>query len=147
MRASLKRRFAVVPLVASLLLAASCHPSKPSPQGDADRIVITEAMIARSGGPTAWEVLRCEVPQMAFDEDRNGQATRMTRRGHTSFILNDSPMVIIDGARSQDIKALQSLPASAIMQIEVLSGSEGTTYYGTDAAGGVIVIKMKTGGQ
>jgi hypothetical protein len=91
MGASLPHRLAAVSLVTSLMLAASCHPSKLSPQGDADRIVITEAMIARSGGPTAWEVLRCEVPQMAFDEDRNGQATRMTRRGHTSFILSATP--------------------------------------------------------
>jgi outer membrane cobalamin receptor len=147
MRASLKRRFAVVPLVASLLLAASCHPSKPSPQGDADRIVITQEMIARSGGQTAWEVLRREVPQLAFGENRNGQATGMTRRGRSSIMLNDSPMVIIDGARNQDLKQLQSIPASALMRIEVLTGIEGTTYYGTDAVGGVIIIKTKTGGQ
>ena len=56
-------------------------------------------------------------------------------------------MVIIDGARNQDIKALQSLPASTLMSIEILTGIEGTTYYGTDAVGGVIVIKTKTGGQ
>jgi len=71
----------------------------------------------------------------------------MTRRGRSSFVLNDSPMVIIDGTRNQDIKALQSLPASVLMSIEVLTGLEGTTYYGTDAVGGVIIIKTKTGGQ
>jgi outer membrane cobalamin receptor len=130
----------------STLIALGCHPAKLTPQGDTDRIVITEAMIARSGGQTAWEVLRREAPQLTFRE-RNGQATGMTRRGRSSFVLNDSPMVIIDGARNLDIKALQSLPASTLMRIEVLTGQEGTTYYGTDAVGGVIIIKTRTGGQ
>lgn len=131
----------------AILIALGCHPAKLTPQGDTDRIVITEEMIARSGGQTAWEVLRREAPQLTFSENRNGQATAMSRRGRSSFVLNDSPMVIIDGARNQDIRALQSLPASVLMRIEVLSGQEGTTYYGTDAVGGVIIIKTKTGGQ
>jgi len=130
-----------------VLAVVACHPAKITPQGDADRIVITEEMIAKSGGQNAWEVLRREAPQITFSENRNGQATAMTRRGRSSFVLNDSPMVIIDGARNQDIKALQSLPASVLMSIEVLTGIEGTTYYGTDAVGGVIIIKTKTGGQ
>ena len=140
------QRIAIVSLLASLLSIA-CHPGKISPQGDTDRIVITEEMIARSGGQTAWEVLRREVPQLAFGENRNGQATGMTRRGRSSIMLNDSPMVIIDGARNQDLKQLQSIPATALMRIEVLTGIEGTTYYGTDAVGGVIIIRTKTGGQ
>lgn len=139
----------VVAVLASLALVAckSIPPGQASPQGDTDRIVITEEMIVRSGGQTAWEVLRREAPQLTFSENRNGQATAMTRRGRSSFVLNDSPMVIIDGARNLDIKALQSLPASTLMRIEVLTGQEGTTYYGTDAVGGVIIIKTKTGGQ
>ena len=130
-----------------VLAVVACHPAKITPEGDADRIVITEERIAKSGGQNAWEVLRREAPQITFSENRNGQATAMTRRGRSSFVLNDSPMVIIDGSRNQDIKALQSLPASALMSIEVLTGQEGTTYYGTDAVGGVIIIKTKTGGQ
>ena len=146
MGASSVQRLATVSVLASMV-ALGCHPGKVSPQGDTDRIVITEAMIARSGGQTAWEVLRREVPQLTFGENRNGQATGMTRRGRSSIMLNDSPMVIIDGARNQDLKQLQSIPASALMRIEVLTGIEGTTYYGTDAVGGVIIIKTKTGGQ
>jgi outer membrane cobalamin receptor len=146
--ASLGRVVVVVVLTSIALTACrSIRPGHASTQGDTDRIVITQAMIERSGGQTAWEVLRREVPQLTFSENRNGQATAMTRRGRSSLVLNDSPMVIIDGARSQDMKALQSLPASALMRIEVLSGQEGTTYYGTDAVGGVIIIKTKNGGQ
>src|SRR5262245_14778927 len=120
MGASLGRCVAVVLVLTSLPVVA-CHPAKITPQGDTDRIVITEEMIAKSGGQNAWEVLRREAPQITFSETRNGQAAKMTRRGHGSLYLNDSPMVIIDGARNQDIRALQSLPASALMSIEVLT--------------------------
>ena len=146
MGASLERRISVVAVLAGIIVVG-CHPSQISPQRDTDRIVITEEMIVRSGGQNAWEVLRREAPQITFSENRNGQATAMSRRGRSSFVLNDSPMVIIDGVRNQDIKSLQSLPASVLMSIEVLTGIEGTTYYGTDAVGGVIIIKTKTGGQ
>jgi outer membrane cobalamin receptor len=148
MGASLGRAVAIVVLSSSTVIACKAiRPGQASPQSDTDRIVITEAMIARSGGQTAWEVLRREAPQLTFSENRNGQATAMTRRGRSSFVLNDSPIVIIDGTRNQDIRALQSLPASALLRIEVLTGQEGTTYYGTDAVGGVIIIKTRTGGQ
>jgi outer membrane cobalamin receptor len=148
MGASLGRAVAIVVLSSSTVIACKAiRPGQASPQSDTDRIVITEAMIARSGGQTAWEVLRREAPQLTFSENRNGQATAMTRRGRSSFVLNDSPMVIIDGTRNQDLRALQSLPASALLRIEVLTGQEGTTYYGTDAVGGVIIIKTRTGGQ
>jgi outer membrane cobalamin receptor len=149
MGASLGSRLLVVAALTSFTVIAckTIRPGQSSTRGDSDRLVITEEMIVRSGGQTAWEVLRREAPQLTFHENRNGQATGMTRRGRSSFVLNDSPMVIIDGARNQDIKALQSLPASALMRIEVLTGQEGTTYYGTDAVGGVIIIKTKTGGQ
>jgi outer membrane cobalamin receptor len=101
-------------------------------------------MIERSGGQTAWEVLRREAPQLSFRE-RNGQATGISRRGRGSFVLNDSPMLIVDGARNPDIRMLQQLPASTLFSIEVLTGIEGTTEYGTDATGGVIIVRTKNG--
>lgn len=134
-------------LLAALVLSAckTIHPAPVVAHNDGDRIVITEEMIARSGGQTAWEVLRREVPQITYRENRSGQASSMQRRGRSSINLNDSPMVLVDGVRSQDIRTLQQLPASVLLSIEVLNGTEGTTYYGTDAVGGVIIIKTKNG--
>ncbi len=34
-----------------------------------------------------------------------------------------------------------------MLSIEVLTGSEGTTYYCTDAVGGVILVRTKRGGS
>ncbi len=123
----------------------SFHPAPVVPANGSDRILITAAMIVRSGGQTAWEVLRREAPQMGYGENRNGQATGMARRGHSSILLKDSPMLFIDGVRIQELATLQQLPASTLQSIEVLTGSEGTTYYGTDAVGGVILVRTKKG--
>jgi outer membrane cobalamin receptor len=147
MSASFEHPVAVASLLAVVLLSAckSMHPGPLVGHNDGDRIVITEEMIARSGGQTAWEVLRREAPQIAYLENRSGQATSMQRRGASSINLNDSPMLFIDGVRIQEIRTLQQLPASVLLSIEVLTGTEGTTYYGTDAVGGVIVVKTKNG--
>ena len=147
MSASLHR---CVVIVGTLLLAVSCksfHPAPVVPASGSERILITEAMIAKSGGQTAWEVLRREMPQMSYGENRNGQATGMERRGRSSILLKDPPMVFIDGVRIQEMTTLQQLPASSVLSIEVLTGSEGTTYYGTDAVGGVILVRTKRGGS
>jgi outer membrane cobalamin receptor len=122
------------------------HPAPVIPASGSERILITEAMIARSGGQTAWEVLRREVPQMSYGENRNGQATGIEHRGRSSIMLTDHPLLFIDGVRIQELITLQQLPASTVLSIEVLTGSEGTTYYGTDAVGGVIVVRTKRGG-
>lgn len=132
-------------LVLALAACKTIHPAPVLAHNDGDRIVITQGMIERSGGQTAWEVLRREAPQLSYRENRSGQATSMQRRGRSSFNLNDSPMLFVDGVRSQDIRTLQQLPASVLFSIEVLTGSEGTTYYGTDAVGGVILVKTKNG--
>jgi outer membrane cobalamin receptor len=69
----------------------------------------------------------------------------MERRGRSSILLNDPPMLFIDGVRIQEMATLQQLPASTLLSIEVLTGPEGTTYYGTDAVGGVILVRTKKG--
>jgi outer membrane cobalamin receptor len=114
---------------------------------DGDRIVITEEMIARSRGQTAWEVLKKEAPQLTYGERRDGRPTKLERRGAASFVLNDAPLIFVDGVQVIDIQRLQTLPASTLHSIEILNGLDGTTYYGSNAVSGVIVITTKNGGQ
>lgn len=144
MRASFDVRSSIL-LVAALCACKTIRPGPVVNGEDRDHIFISQKMIERSGGQTAWEVLRREAPQLSYRENRYGEATSMRRRGESSINLNDSPMIIVDGVRSLDIRTLQQLPASVLLSIEVLTGQEGTTYYGTDAVGGVIVIKTKNG--
>ena len=146
MRTSFARHMPVVVFtLGSLTACLSIHPSRVVPHSDGGRIIITEEMIARSGGQTAWEVLRREAPQITFGENRSGQATGMTRRGRGSIVLSEAPMLFVDGVRNPDFRSLQQLPASVLQSIEVLTGADGTTYYGTDAEGGVILVRTKTG--
>ena len=63
----------------------------------------------------------------------------------SSFVLDEAPIVMVDGVRVPDFHALETIDAHSINSIVIYDGVEGTTYYGTGAAGGVIVITSKHG--
>jgi len=52
-------------------------------------------------------------------------------------------MIIMDGVELNDFMPLGTIPASDILEIEVLTGIDATTYYGTGATKGVIRIRTK----
>jgi len=134
-------------LCAGLLVMGGClHPKPTAPTADngGTRIVITQDMIERSGGLTAWDVLKKEAPQLTYRENAHGQPSRLERRGQSSIVLSDAPMVYVDGSRLTDFRSLQQVMASTLRRIEILNAIDGTTYYGTDAEGGVILLFTKT---
>ena len=55
--------------------------------------------------------------------------------------------MVLDGVRLTDFRALDGIPAATILTISVYNGIEGTTYYGTNAVSGVIVIQTKDGAE
>ncbi len=71
---------------------------------------------------------------------RTGENLRIRRRGRSSVYLNDDPRVFIDQVRIADLSVLDGMPAGDIAAIVVLSGLDGTTYYGTNAGNGVVLI-------
>jgi outer membrane cobalamin receptor len=109
--------------------------------------VITAEQIERSGSKNAWEVLKHEAPMLTLEEDRNGNPARIHWHGRSSIYLEDAPIVILDGVRAADWKVLSQVPAGQIETINIISGIEGTTSYGTNAESGVIEIHTKTGPQ
>ena len=108
-------------------------------------LVITADRIERSGSKNAWEVLKHEAPMLTLEEDRNGNPVRIRWHGRSSIYLEDAPVVVLDGVRSADWRILAQIPAGQIQTINIMSGIEGTTYYGTNAASGVIEIHTKRG--
>jgi outer membrane receptor protein involved in Fe transport len=54
--------------------------------------------------------------------------------------LDDQVQVFMDGLRIFEFQVLDNTPASDIARIEVLTGLDATTRYGTNAADGVILI-------
>ena len=119
------------------------HPANPRPGVQ----VITAEQIARSGASTAWEVLKREAPTLTLRDTRGGRPASAGRRGRSSILLEDAPLVVLDGVRLTDFRALDGIPAATILTISVYNGIEGTTYYGTNAVSGVIVIQTKDGAE
>lgn len=137
-------------LTASLVVLVACSSagrgstSPPHPPGS---FLITAEQIEKSGAHTAWQVLRDHAPMLTMREDRNGRPASMGRRGQSSFLLDEAPMIMLDGVRVPDFHSLETIDAASIMTILIYDGVEGTTYYGTDATSGVIVIQTKDGRQ
>lgn len=107
-------------------------------------VVISEDQIRESGATTAWDAIRRHAPYFNLTEGASGQPTKMKRRGRSSLYLNDTPEVFLDGVKVVDFRNLIQIPAHTISSITILSGIEGSTYYGTNAGNGVIVIRTKT---
>jgi outer membrane cobalamin receptor len=141
------RRSAVLVLAAVSWTVGCTHATAsrthtgPNPGG----LVITSQQIERTGSKNAWEVLKHNAPMLTLEEDRNGNPVRIHWHGRSSIYLEDAPVVVLDGVRSADWKVLAQIPAGQIEKINILSGIEGTTYYGTNAASGVIEIHTKRG--
>ena len=129
----------------SFAACAHIHGTREAVPSSGARIFITEAQITRSGASNAWEALKRNAPQLTYRENRQGQPSVLERRGRSSLVLNDAPMLFVDGVQMPDFKNLQSIPASQVASIEILDGNDGTTYYGTGAEGGVILIRTKNG--
>lgn len=107
--------------------------------------VITAEQIEKSGANTAWQALKQNAPMLTMREDQNGHPQSMGRRGRSSFVLNEAPIIMLDGVRVPDFRSLDVIDAQSILTILIYDGVEGTTYYGTDAVSGVILIKTKDG--
>ena len=137
-------------LPASLLLAvlgcghATTHTAAANPPAPGT-FLITEEQIEKSGAHTAWQVLKQDAPMLTLREDASGRPASMGRRGRSSFLLDEAPMIMLDGVRVADFHALQTMDAQSIFSILIYDGVEGTTYYGTGAVSGVIVITSKAG--
>jgi len=132
--------------LASFLLA--CQPAaieRPRPDPDGGRVITAEA-IARSGATDAWDALKRTGVLLSLGESWNGDPSQLqSRRGRSSIVLrnSDTPLVVLDGTRLNDIRTLRQIAAQSISQIRILSGIEGTTYEGTNAGAGVIMIVSK----
>ena len=133
--------------LAIVLLSACAHNSQKQKQAAEDQSgserIITSEEIAASGARTAWDVLRHYAGHLTADR-RDGTPGRLQRRGRSSIYLNDGPVVFVDGVRVPDARNLQYVPAQDIESIRIISGIQGTTYYGTNAGNGVIIVQTKT---
>lgn len=141
-RPTVRSAFASVVLLMGLPACATFGTRLPN-DADPGGKVITAEMIERSGATDAWEALRRNSTHLTFRENARGQPTSLTYRGRSSIHLSAAPLVMLDGIRVSDFTILHNIPAPTIAVIRVLTGLEGTKYYGTGGGNGVIVIQTK----
>ena len=130
-------------LVLALTLAGCVSAPRAGEQETRRTDFIGPEEISRSASTNAWDLLRNRVRQYDFAEDRYGRPRWIrSKRGRSTILMADSdtPLVLVDGARLSDFGVLRDMPTGAIASIELLSGINGTSAQGTNAAAGVIYI-------
>lgn len=131
-----------IALLSVLLAGVACGGSSqktdrpPAPVGR----VVTADQIAKSGAKSGWDAVRFTVRGISAKQSPDGRPVRIERRGNSSLYLDDRVQVFVDGLRIFEFQVLDDMPASDIARIEVLSGIDATTHYGTNAADGVILV-------
>ncbi len=84
-----------------------------------------------------------------------GTASTIKIRGSSTMrLVNDGPLIYIDGVRvsnrmesgQRDVSRIDDIDPAMIESMEVIKGPAAATLYGTEAANGVINIRTKNGG-
>lgn len=137
-------------LLASLLSASSLGCGRKAgepaaaPQPRTRNAVIDSTAIQKSAGQPIERILADRVSGVRLGQTANGSLT-VHIRGATSFSGEGQPLYIIDGVPITPGPggSLTGINPSDIASIEVLKDAASLTMYGSRAANGVIVIKMK----
>ena len=125
--------------------AGACRPGHVNASHPGRGQFVGAARIAESNARTAWDALRLTVNGISFLESgRTGAPARIRHRGTSSLVLRDQPLIYVDEVRIADVGVLRSMPAGDLESIRVLSGIDATTYYGTNAGDGVILIRTRS---
>ena len=135
---------ALVTMIALLSAACGIRPRPNLPDAQVGT-VITAQEIQASEATTMWEALQRTVRYANFGESATGNPVRVHRRGFSSISLVEDMPIYVDRVQVRDISLLDALAAADIERIQVLTGIHATTYYGTNAGDGVILIRTRSG--
>ena len=120
--------------LALALALAACGPHRTGHTTAAhQRDVITADEIAAIDATTAYDVVKRLRPQF------------LSGRGPVSLRnpTDPTPIVYLDGVRYGDVSTLAAIDAARIATIRHYTGPEAQVKFGTDHAGGAIVITSK----
>ena len=110
--------------------------------------VVREEDLQQVPGVTALAALEGRLPGVTVMQATGdpGDAPAIRIRGHTSIYGSlAGPLLIVDGLITRG--TLADFAANDIERIEVLKGAAATSYYGSDAANGVVQIFTRRGGS
>jgi outer membrane cobalamin receptor len=134
-------------VAATLAVSAGCgHNVRPRVYQPPGEQLILREDIAQSGAQDAWDVVR-RLTHMSTSTTVAGEPARMYRRGRGSLVIRETPLVIIDGARSNDIQALARIRADQIAWMRILTGAASTTLFGADGGAGAVIVQTAASDQ
>ncbi len=136
------RGIALVALVALVTASCGIRPRARVPNANAGTLITSEE-IAETGAKSMWDALQRTVKYAHFQESGFGTPERIRRRGASTIVLHEDMMIFIDMIRVGDVQLLASMPSEDIERIQVLNGVYATTYFGTNAGDGVILIHTR----
>lgn len=118
--------------------AERARPQGMAPGGQ----VISRADITRSGATNAFEAIERARTHLVIRHTSDGRDAGISHRGADSILLGNAILLVVDGNRVQrTTSVLRGIPASSIVFIQVLSGREASTRWGSDAGNGVILVQ------
>lgn len=104
---------------------------------------VTRAEIRASGARTVWQALRFTTTLHVRD-DPAGRPGQLLHRGRNSISLENTPLLVMDGAIVSDYRHLDRVPASDLLSIRVRSPSSASAEYGGLARAGVVELDTRS---
>jgi outer membrane cobalamin receptor len=147
-RAERSRARAVPALVMAALLPGCATAAAPA-QHFADNadlepggMVLTAEDIRRTGARDAMEAIERAGSHLVIARTRQGTPASIYHRGVDSFVISREVLLVVDGTRVKyPVDALRGIPAKSIRYIQILSGREAVTRWGSESTNGVIMVR------
>lgn len=139
------RRLVPFVVVLAVLTASACGQRVRERRYEEPGVqLILPDEITRSGAETAWEVVR-RLSHMTTLTTTSGAPSQMYRRGRSSIVIRETPVVVIDGAQATDIAILATIRADQIAWMRVLTGAASSTQFGAQGGAGAVIVATLRG--
>lgn len=137
------RRLARYTVAACVVVACGHNVQSHRYEAPGEQLILPDE-IARSGAENAWDVVR-RLSHMTTVTTTSGQPSRMYRRGRSSIVIRETPVVVVDGIQSTDIAILMTIRADQIAWMRVLTGAASSTQFGAEGGAGAVIVATRRG--
>ena len=135
------RRLLSFAVLAGSVAASGCgHNVRPRSYAPPGEQLILHDEIVKSGAVDAWEAVR-RLSHMTTSTTAAGDPSRLYRRGRSSLVIREAPVIVVDGIQSTDLQTLTQLRADQIAWIRILTGAASTTRYGAPGGAGAVIVQ------
>lgn len=110
---------------------------------------VNPKLFEESAATDIAQIIQGQVPGLAVltGSGRPGESAQLRIRGLATLRGNAGPLIVLDDVPMPSGFAINTLNPTDVQSIDVLKDASATAIYGSRAAGGVIIITTKRGGQ